>query len=209
MKPSLFSSLQTPQKAQGEKFSLTHKLEIPKRIDEVKKDIETLEQIANKIKSQTTPVFLDKLDKEERDAISRSQQLARQASADLTKNITLLEDIIQNEQALITSRQQEEALDRSSKWRSFWLRIGTTASTFIVAILLLNGALWVGLKVPRILTPNEPPTSTQQTHLNELIKANNETVSSVKTTLPKKESSDKSIVSKDIPLPATPDKKTP
>lgn len=213
MRTTFLSSEKASLKAPDEKFSLTQKLKIPELIDRLKEALEQLNTKKGALHVHEATAkgnkSFAKLPEEIQHTLIDSRLLAEMAITHLTTNITVLEEIIQNEQELISSRIQEEVLDKNSKWRSFWLRVGTTASTFIVAILLLNAALWVGLKVPRILTPNEPPTSTQQAHLNDLIKANNKTVPSVKTTLPKKESSGEPVVTNDIPLPGIPDKKIP
>lgn len=91
--------------------------------------------------------FLQELFTMSRQDVESIKTTIRQANAAL-KNIS------ENEALLINERKQEERLDKGNKWRSFWLRIGTTAGTIIVALLLLNLAVHIpGVKVPRILAP--------------------------------------------------------
>lgn len=78
---------------------------------------------------------------------------AQSAESILQHTAKALNQIISSEEEQTRYRVQQALLDKGNKWRSFWLRIGTTIGTIAAGIGMLNLALCLGLSVPRILQP--------------------------------------------------------
>jgi len=150
------------------KYSLTHKLSLhsifedtkasEKRFKERRAEIFKLTKIENNTQFEKNGSAFDEISKEQKNAIHALGSLTSEILSNLEKCNRTIGKIIADETILITSRKQEEKLDKSNKLRSFWLRMATTAGTVIVAIGILNIALAIGLKIPRILSPYSDPT---------------------------------------------------
>ena len=150
------------------KYSLTHNLSLHNILEDTqtsekefkkrRNEIHDLTNIRNHPQLEKNGSVYYEISKEQKNAIHELDIFASQMLDGLGKCNRAIGKIITDEAMLITSRKQEERLDKSNKLRSFWLRMATTAGTIIVAIGILNTALAVGLKIPRILSPYSDPT---------------------------------------------------
>jgi len=150
------------------KYSLTHKLSLHKILKEAQisdKEFNKRRSAIYKLIDLPANFQIEKngstyyeISQQQKDAIDELRVLSAKTSTSLGICNATIGKIITDETILITGRKQEEKLDTSNKLRSFWLRMATTAGTIIVAIGILNTALAIGLKIPRILSPYSDPT---------------------------------------------------